>query len=80
MSKENGAILRDPRVDRLMTWVLALACMVALSTGAWFFRSLQDEMANLSGAIRNLSVDIAVVRTEQKFMSRRLDRLEDTNR
>lgn len=80
MSKENGAILRDPRVDRLITWVLAVACMTTLSVGAWFFKGLQDEMANLSSAIRELSVGVAIVRTEQRSMIRRLDRLEEATR
>ena len=52
MSAENGAITRDPRVDRAVSWLLALLVTVVMT---W----VGTQLASLHTAVSDLRVEIA---------------------
>ena len=57
------AILRDPRVDRVITWVLALLVTVSLSYGASTFSDLKAEMRTLNSSVNGLHTSVKVLET-----------------
>lgn len=57
------AVLKDPRVDRVMTWVLALLVTVSLSYGASTFTELKDEMKTLNQSVNGLHTSVKVLET-----------------
>lgn len=64
--------VNDPRVDKVISWVLTGACAVALTVGAWFFNLLHTNMSALTDGIGDLKTEVAVLATN----TRRLDRLD----
>ena len=57
------AVLKDPRVDRVMTWVLALLVTVSLSYGASTFSDLKTEMKTLNLSVNGLHTSVKVLET-----------------
>lgn len=57
------AVLKDPRVDRVMTWVLALLVTVSLSYGASTFDDLKTEMRTLNKSVNGLHTSVKVLET-----------------
>lgn len=63
------AILKDPRVDRVMTWVLALFVTVALAIGASTFNDLKGEMRTLNTSVTGLHISVKVLETSTSDIS-----------
>ena len=80
MNEHRGNFFRDERLDKAASWALAGAVTVALTVGAWFFRSLTTELRSLHQAVSGLSTKVAVLEERDKLFAkdilRRLDRLE----
>ncbi len=57
------AILKDPRVDRVMTWVLALLVTCSLAYGASTFSDLKTEMKTLNRSVNGLHTSVKVLET-----------------
>lgn len=80
------SVLKDPRVDRVMTWVLALFVTVALAFGSSTFSELKAEMRTLNQSVNGLhtsvkvlersTVDITEIKDDLKKVRERLRWLE----
>lgn len=64
---ERGSVF-DPRIDRVVTWLLGLAITGGLAVGASFFGGLRTDIAELkkeqSDATGKLKEEIGALRTE----------------
>lgn len=68
-----GSVFQDPRIDKVVSWLLVCFCGVALSFGAYFFQGMIDRIDHLERALNKL-----VVRVELNAqLERRVSRLED---
>lgn len=72
MSERTGSVLRDNRLDRLVTWLLASVVSVGLGVGAWFFSSLSQDMKALQNTIHDLRVTVAL----NSSLERRIEAIE----
>lgn len=72
MTAESGSVLRDSRLDRAVTWLLASLVTVGLGVGAWFFSSLSQDMRQLQNTIHDLRVTVAL----NSSLERRIEALE----
>lgn len=61
-----SAAVFDPRIDRLISWVLMLAAGVALSVGAWFFGNLQHGMDELKREVVELKVALKGTESDRR--------------
>ena len=66
MTKTTGRYADDPRVDRLASWGLNIAAIVALAIGGWFFRGVSASMDTLGESVQGLKTEVAVMRAERK--------------
>jgi len=57
------AVLKDPRLDRVMTWVLAILVTCSLSYGASTFSDLKAEMKTLNTSVNGLHTSVKVLET-----------------
>lgn len=74
---------RDPRVDKLFSWMLGIAATTALSVGGWWSLALQSEVKEsrseskvqfkeLNDKLSDLQTSVAVIQERKE----RVDRLE----
>lgn len=80
MSEKAGSITKDPRLDRVVTWALALLVSLALSIGAWFFSMMTSEIRGLRGEISNLRVSVALNSSLEKRINAIESRVDDHQR
>lgn len=76
MAEKGTAVLKDPRVDRVMTWVLALLVTVSLSYGASTFSELKSEMKTLNMSVNGLHTSVKVLETSTKAITEIKDDIE----
>ena len=57
------AVLKDPRLDRVMTWILAILVTCSLSYGASTFNDLRAEMKTLNISVNGLHTSVKVLET-----------------
>ena len=69
-------ILRDPRVDRAMTWVLALLVSLALMYGASMFSDLRAEMRTLNTSVNGLHTSVKVLETSSEDIAELKDEMK----
>ncbi len=75
MAGNGTAVLKDPRVDRVMTWVLALLVTCSLAWGATTFSDLKSEMKTLNTSVNGLHTSVKVLETSQKEIAELKDDL-----
>lgn len=66
---EKGAVFRDARMDKLVSWGLTTVASVALSVGAWFFSRLDGQMSRLDASLGQLRGQIAVLEADSRRMT-----------
>lgn len=77
---EKTSVFKDPRVDKLVSWVLAAFVTVALSVSVSAFRSLAEDMRALRRAVEVLNTRVSVLETSgsriEEHMAYRVERVE----
>ena len=57
---------KDPRVDRAISWTLTAVAATSLAVGAYFFKALDNTVADLTATVSELRTEIAVARVERR--------------
>lgn len=76
----HNATVLDPRIDRVISWILGVIATLALSIGASFWKGTQDNFAELRKDMMDMKIEVAALRqanTELADMKSQMQRLEE---
>lgn len=65
-SEDTKSILKDPRIDRAVTWVLTFVATIAFTAGAWYFRAVSFRLEELQKGQAELKTEIALLKRDQE--------------